>query len=335
VDRGARTRRKARAAGRSRRLEHHPGAVPACPRAGIRDRGGAPDGPARRRALPRLADTLEVAIGSTIHVYITPTNDSFHTLQPGRPPEWADATAWPELGAIFLRAPDLRVGGDEPLEQVLDHELAHVLLGRAFAPEHPPIWLQEGVAQVLARQVGPETGRTLAEGAASGLIGPLEGIEHGFPVDPRKAQLAYAQSADFVAFLMDIGGPDTLPTLVSTSAGGAPMSAAVYKATGHFLEDVEIDWRARHGRQAFGIAAFADVSWLWGLGAFVLVGAGIARRRRFRRRLADMEREEALYDAWLAELAARRAAEAGLIGYLGPSEAGWAGAGSDGSATRG
>jgi hypothetical protein len=79
-----------------------------------------------------------------------------------------------------------------------------------------------------------------------------------------------------------------------------------------------------------------DLSWLWSLGAVVLVGAGIARRRRFRRRLADMEREEALYDAWLAELAARRAAEAALIGYLGPSEAaGWAGAGSDGSATRG
>jgi hypothetical protein len=73
----------------------------------------------------------------------------------GPSPEWADATAWPELGAIFLRSPDIRVGGDEPLEQVLDHELVHVLLGRAFGDEQPPIWLQEGVAQVLAKQLGP------------------------------------------------------------------------------------------------------------------------------------------------------------------------------------
>jgi hypothetical protein len=285
-------------------------------------------------ALPRLADELEVAIGDTIHVYVTPTADTFHTLQPGVPPDWADATAWPELGAIFLRAPGLRVGGDEPLEQVLDHELTHVLLGRAFAPKEPPVWLQEGVAQVLAHQVGPDTGRTLAKGAAAGTIGPLEGIENGFPVAPTKARLAYAQSADFVAFLVDQGGPDVLPELVRASAGGAPMSAAVYRATGRFLEDVEADWRSRHGRASLGLAALSDLNWLWALGAVALVGAGIRRRRRFKRRLAEMEREEALYDAWLAELAARRAAALGG-GYLGPSEAGWAGGGSAGSATPG
>jgi len=262
-------------------------------------------------ALPRLADTLEVAIGSTVHVYVAPTQGTFHTLQPGAPPSWADATAWPHLGAIFLRAPEIRIGGDEPLEQVLEHELVHVLLGRAFEPRVPPAWLQEGVAQVLAGQVGPEVGRTLAEGAMAGEIGPLEGIENGFPIDPLRARLAYAQSADFVAYLVDEYGAGVLARLVRESAGGQPMSSAVYRATGRFLEDVEQDWRARHSGPSRGLAAvLRDGTWLFALAGLGLIGVGLARRRRFRRRLAEMEREEAAIDAWLAELAARRAAEA-------------------------
>jgi hypothetical protein len=260
-------------------------------------------------ALPRLADTLEVAIGSTIHVYVAPSQGTFHSLQPGAPPSWADATAWPHLGAIFLRAPDVRVGGDEPLEQVLEHELVHVLLGRAFAPNVPPAWLQEGVAQVMAGQVGPEVGRTLAQGALAGDVGSLEGIEGGFPIDPLRARLAYAQSADFVAFLVDTYGQDTLPVLVRESAAGAPMSAAVYRATGHLLDDVESEWRARHGGPSRGFAALlTDGSWLFALAGVALLGVGVARRRRFRRRLVEMEKEEAAIDALLAEMAARRAA---------------------------
>jgi len=262
-------------------------------------------------ALPRLADELEVAIGSTVHVYVAPTQGTFHTLQPGTPPSWADATAWPHLGAIFLRAPDLRVGGDEPLEQVLEHELVHVLLGRAFEPKVPPTWLQEGVAQVLAGQVGPDVGRTLAQGAVAGDLGSLEGIEHGFPIDPLRARLAYAQSADFVAYLVDTYGTDALAILVRESARGQPMSAAVYRATGKFLEDVEADWRSRHGGPSRGFAAvLMNGTWLFALGGLALIGLGVARRRRFRRRLREMEREEAAIDALLAELAARRAAAA-------------------------
>jgi hypothetical protein len=256
-----------------------------------------------------------------VHVYVAPTQGAFHTLQPGTPPSWADATAWPHLGAIFLRAPDLRVGGDEPLEQVLEHELVHVLLGRAFAPGHPPAWLQEGVAQVLARQLGPESGRTLAQGALAGEMGGLESIEHGFPIDPVRARLAYAQSADFVAYLVDTYGADTLPRLVRESAAGQPMSAAVYRATGRFLEDVEADWRSRHGGPSRGVAAFVnDGTWLFAIGGVALIGVGIARRRRFRRRLEEMAREEAAIDALLAELAARRAAETAAAARATPAE---------------
>ena len=109
---------------------------------------------------------------------------------------------------------------------------------------------------------------------------------------------------------VDTYGEDTLPRLVRESAAGQPMSAAVYRATGRFLEDVEAEWRSRHGGPSRGVAAFLkDGTWLFAIGGVALIGLGVARRRRFRRRLEQMEREEAAIDALLAELAARRAAE--------------------------
>ncbi|MEZ4242108.1 MAG: peptidase MA family metallohydrolase, partial [Myxococcota bacterium] len=256
------------------------------------------------RELPALAERLKVPVGTTVHVYVADDDAVFRAIQPGVPPTWADATAWPTLGAVFLRAPQARAGADAPIEQVLEHELVHVLLGRAFASgaaERPPHWLQEGVAQLLAGEIGPEEAATLQRSSLLGGPIPLRSLEHGFPADPRKAQLAYAESADFVAWLVDEHGEEALPALVRASAGGASMRQAVRQATGQYLEDVEATWQARWApRPGLELAALASGDWVFGLGAVALAVAFVQRRRRFRRRLAEMAREEALVDALLA-----------------------------------
>ena len=99
-------------------------------------------GPRRSLAYPT---SWALPVGRTVHVYVARTQEQFRTLQPGNAPTWADATAYPGMGTVFLRDPKIRIATDEPVEQVLDHELVHILLGRAFAPAIPPSWLQEGV----------------------------------------------------------------------------------------------------------------------------------------------------------------------------------------------
>lgn len=251
--------------------------------------------------LPEFAEQLRVPIGTTIHVYVAPDNETFRALQPGAPPRWADATAWPELGVVFLRAPQAREGGDpETLEQVLEHELVHILVGRAFAPSDPPAWLQEGAAQLLANQLGPDEAQILARGARSGWIN-LDAIEHRFPVDPRRAELAYAESADFLAYLIQTGGPDVLPELIARSRAGGSIRQVVYQSTGLFLEDAEQDWRDRHRSLSIQLAALANLDWLWGVGAIVLVVAGIRRRRALKRRLEEMEDEDDVVDELMTQ----------------------------------
>jgi len=256
-------------------------------------------------ALPDLATRLGVPIGDTIHVYLAGSDQVFRELQPGNAPSWADATAYPALGVIYLRSHRARHGQSKPLEQVLDHELVHVLLGRAFMPQRPPQWLQEGVAQVMAGEFTPQTTEDLAAGMLGGGLISLEDLSRGFPSDARRAKLAYAQSADFVAWLQMQHGPEALTVLIKEMAAGATIHAAVRRATGRFLEDIDREWR---GRLTSGIplslTPLTTVDAWWALAGIALLIGGVLRRRQFRRRLAEMEAEERLVDEMLEQMAA-------------------------------
>jgi hypothetical protein len=254
-------------------------------------------------ALPRLARELEVPIGNTVHVYLVDSDREFRALQPGAPPLWADATAYPSSGAIFLRAPGLRGVVDTSLETVLDHELIHILIGRAFAPADPPSWLQEGVARVYANEFGPEDAHIIAAHANNLLL--LGELDNGFPRDPVLARLAYAQSADFVSWLRHAHGPHTVPALVRGLARDQDLETAVVAATGTPLNVLERSWLDRiQGGPPAWLKLLDHGEIFWGAGALALVGAGINRRRAFKQRMLERDAEERAEEERLAALAA-------------------------------
>jgi len=254
-------------------------------------------------SLPRIGEDLGVAIGRTVHVVLAPTERAFFEMQPGGAPEWADGTAYPSLGQVFLKEPVIR-GTARPLEQVLDHELVHVLLGRAFAPQTPPRWLQEGVAVVYSGEHGPDAARVIAKGAAAGGLLSLDELTAGFPSDPGRAQLAYAQSGDFVAYLRAEYGDDAVREVVAAMRGGADVRAALRKATGLYLEDLDRQWRLpleRSGSAFWLSSALSQEVWWFGAASLAAVGLVMARAR-IRRRLDRLRREEAIRDELLGAL---------------------------------
>lgn len=265
-------------------------------------------------ALPRLASALGVPVGGRIYAVLAPHDDTFRALQPGAPPRWADATAWPGYGWIFLRAPDARGGMARPLTQVLDHELVHILLGRAYAPAPVPAWLQEGAAQVLSGEAGPELTARLHRGMALVDRPPaLDDLIRGFPVDPHRADLAYALSADLVHYLQRTWGEDALRGLVRAGAAGRGVEAALHGVTGLDLATLDAQWRARlPSRSAAWMSAEVLDGGLWAALALVFAGVG-AGRVLSRPRALDRYREEqaVVREAARRFLAARRAPPAG------------------------
>ncbi|MCB9680677.1 MAG: hypothetical protein H6733_04325 [Alphaproteobacteria bacterium] len=258
-------------------------------------------------ALPRLARELGVPLGGTFHVFVADTPAEFVTLQPGSPPTWADGTAYPSIGAIYLRHPDLRGGLAKPLEQVLDHELVHVLLGRAFGEVPVPHWLQEGVAQVLAGETGPELPERIARGSMGAALFDLQGLERGFPSDPHRADLAYAQSADFIQWLGASYGPDALRDLIRLTREQRSLTEAVHRITGLPLDEIDARWRARlQATTPFFGSADQLEGFLWGAVGLMLLGVGASRKWTFWRRMRTWRDEDLAIDRIAREMIARR-----------------------------
>ncbi len=265
-------------------------------------------------AVPRLAAELGVPAGGAIEIYIAATAEDFARIQPGTPPEWADGTAWPEDGLIFLRSPRARGGVTTPLAQVLDHEVVHVLLGRAFAmkgrgPQAAvPRWLQEGMARLMAHEYGPEGTRTLAE---SGGLPRLAELTSGFPQSPAAAQVAYAASADFLSFVRQEHGADALHALVAGMSRGEDAGQALQGATGRSLAELEAAWRDDWQDPLWWSHLIATSGALgWGAGALAIAWGAWRVRRRNRGVLDRWARQEAQEDARRAAEAARAAEEA-------------------------
>ncbi len=251
-------------------------------------------------AVPRISARLALPAGAKIHLYLADTQDNFHALQPGKAPDWADGTAWPHRGLIYLRSPRIRPGTASPLEQVLDHEIVHILLGRAFGPQPVPRWLQEGMAQWVAGEYNPEVTERLGKGMIAGGLLTLDDLTAGFPRDPVRANLAYAQSADLVAYISGEYGPETLNKITHMMATGTPVRAAFRKATGHDPDDIDAAWRDRLESSHLWLQPLVDTTVWWGAAALLAIFAMFTVRGRNKKRLRRWEREEAIQDALIA-----------------------------------
>jgi hypothetical protein len=252
-------------------------------------------------AIPRIAQELQIPIGPRVQVFLAAYPDEFQALQPRRPPEWADATAWPDRGAIFVRSPRIRAQGFDAFLQTFDHELTHVLLDRATAPHTAPRWLQEGVAQAVAREYGREKADTLA--AATEPLS-FSRLTSRFPASEHDAKLAYAQSVDFVSWLQANYGVDALPVLIRELAVGRALDDALIAATGEPMPDLEQAWRARFESAPIWSALAGSDNGLWFLIGALAIPAMLSKRYRLRTRMAEMAAREALLAAQEAEWAA-------------------------------
>lgn len=243
-------------------------------------------------AVPRLAERLGVLPGPTMNVYLVPSEAEFQRLQPGAPPDWADGTAWPRWSLIFLKSPDIRPGTASPLTTVLDHELVHVLLGQAFGPRPVPRWLQEGMAQYYAGEAW-ERRILLAQNELGLAPLPLGTLTTGFPDHPVLAQLAYAQSADFVAWIAGRVGDDGLRTLVRELAAGKDADAALRATIGLSVNEADDAWRATQPTTEAWYRWLTNGNLWWGAGAAALAVAAWRRRTNAKKKLARWDAEEA------------------------------------------
>ncbi len=175
----------------------------------------------------------------------------------------------------------------DTLEDVLRHEVAHVLVSRAARGREVPRWLNEGFAVVVER---PLAFGDRARLASALLLGPrvtLDGIDEMFRGNESMQARGYALSAAFVRDLMHEHGEGAPARLLRELAVDRSFDEAVAATIFRSVRLLEAEFWDRQRTWTMWVPIVASSSVLW----LVVIGlGGFAVRRRRQRTLELRQR---------------------------------------------
>jgi hypothetical protein len=267
---------------------------------------------ASERVAPLLHDAdeikqkLEAELGqpvlAKVEVRVARSPEEMAELAPTElpPPTYASGVAYPPLHFVLLSmiAPGSNQGVD--LDDVFRHELAHVALEDATLGHHVPRWFNEGLAVHESNELPWERRRVLWDAALSGSVLALDDLDRNFPDAGAKVNIAYAESVDFVQFLMRDADQKRFTSLIERVRAGTPFDRALADAYGTDLHRLEYQWKEELGRRFKLMPVLTGTGTVGAIMAALLVAAWVKRRRRARAKLAEWAREEAAIDAAIA-----------------------------------
>lgn len=261
----------------------------------------------------RLAEDFGQPAIEGVVVRVARTPEQMAELAPegAPPPPYAAGVAYPSLHLVLLalRAPQTWDAPD--LSELLAHELTHVALTDAVAGHHVPRWFDEGLAIHESGEVPWARTKTLWDATLGKHLLPLSYLDRGFPADSYEVNEAYAESADFVRFLMRDTDRARFGALLQRVRVGVPFDRTLEDAYGADVRKLEYEWREELGRRFGVIPMITGGGLLWIAIAGLAGAAWLKKRRRAKAKLAEWAREEAQMDA---ALAASRAPSEGAAG---------------------
>lgn len=247
-----------------------------------------------------LTEAFDVPVLEHVEVRVAPTASDMALLAPRGVPAYASGVAFPRLHLVLLSMLAPEGANAVDLDEVFRHELAHIALEDATLGQHVPAWFNEGLAVGLSGENQYDRLSALWHATTSGTLLPLSDLDRSFPKNRSEVNVAYAESADFVRFLMRRTDRARFSSMIHRVREGHPFERAIADAYGSDLRKLEFQWRTDVEKRysVIPILTGGGIIWVGVIGA--LVAAYVKRRRRTKAILARWEREEALEDAWRA-----------------------------------
>jgi hypothetical protein len=237
-----------------------------------------------------IADELGTHRLPRVDIYLAPNAEVFRELTGTALPDWAGAVAIPEARRIVLKSPRWDHGSD--LVETLLHELTHVIVADVVGRRHVPAWLNEGLAMVYSGRPVYKDARLIGRALTTRSLIPLSDIDRVLRFRRAKAALAYQESLEAVAYLIQRYGPGAPADILAGLAEGLPFDLAFERAIGRPFRLFELDliqyWRKTHRWDLL-----QDLAWIgWVLLVVLAVVAYVLIRRRNARRMAEWEVED-------------------------------------------
>ncbi len=173
------------------------------------------------------------------------------------------------------RTPTYPDGG---LEEVLAHEVAHVLMFRAAGGRRVPRWFDEGVAMLAGRSWRLRDDTMFAWGLLSGGRVPLWKLDDLFAGDRRDVERAYALSGALVQELLDRYGTAVPRVVLARVARGDTFPEAIRAATGTTLLEIGGAFEERQTTWKRWLPVLTSGALLWFAIAVLAIVAAVKRR---------------------------------------------------------
>jgi hypothetical protein len=257
----------------------------------------------------RLASEFGQAVLEHVLVRVARTPDQMAELAPedAPPPGYAAGVAYPSahLALLALQAPGTWEAPD--LSELLRHELAHLALYDAVAGHHVPRWFDEGLAIHESGELPWARRVALADASLGKHLLPFVDLDRGFPADHYDVNVAYAESADFVSYLLRDSDRARFGSLVERVRAGAAFDRALEDAYGTDMRKLEYEWRTELSRRFGIVPALTGGGLLWVIIVGLATAAWVKRRRLAKEKLARWALEEAEMEAAIATAERARA----------------------------
>ncbi|HEY1959849.1 MAG TPA: peptidase MA family metallohydrolase [Polyangiaceae bacterium] len=257
-------------------------------------------------ALESEADTFKNEIsawlGQTVldqvQVRLARSQEDMNALAPvgAPPPRYAVGVAYSSLHLIIISLREPHTAEATDLPEVLRHELAHVALFDATQGRHVPLWFNEGFAVHASGEQSFNRLHTLWSATLSKSILPLEDLDKSFPDDNQQVSIAYAESADFVRYLLRDEDRARFGSLIERVRKGTPFDRALSDAYGDSTRILEYQWREDLDKRMSYWPMLTGSSMLWSLIVVILAVAFVRRRKKAKETLARWAKEEAEED---------------------------------------
>jgi hypothetical protein len=243
----------------------------------------------------RLSSDLGQPVLRDVLVRVARNPEQMAAIAPrGYPPfGYAAGMAYPSKHVVLLslQAPETWEAPD--LTELLDHELTHIALTDGVGGQHIPRWFDEGFAIHESGELPWRRFQVLLDASLSKHLIALPELDRAFPESGSEVGLAYAESADFVRFLMRDGDRARFGSLVQRVRAGVDFDRALEDAYGASPRVLEYQWREEVGHHVGLVPAVTGGGVLWVLIVALSVAAWARKRKRAREKLAQWAREEA------------------------------------------
>lgn len=207
-------------------------------------------------------------------------------------PSWVAGYALPELGVVVLLPARSPRYPDSSLEDLLRHEIAHVLVARASDHRPLPRWFHEGVAMIAGLAWGLEEQSRLAATLLRGGEFPMAEVDHRFSGGEGEVRSAYTLAGAFVRDLLRQHGREAVGATLAGVAAGLPFDEAFARATGTTLAAAEREFWERQTFWYRWVPFLSSSVVLWILITLLALWAMKRRRARDAARMAAWEAQE-------------------------------------------